>query len=144
MPEPEPVTYGDAGEGDLEALLGLYCHLHPGDPALEDTEEVRRIWRGMLDDPNHRLLGAYAGGDLVSTCALILIPNLTRGARPYGLIENVVTHPDVRQRGIGTGLLRHALRVAWAHGCYKVMLLTGRKDEATLRFYEGAGFVGGV
>lgn len=24
--------------------------------------------------------------------------------------------------------------------CYKVMLMTGRRDEATLRFYEAAGF----
>ena len=24
--------------------------------------------------------------------------------------------------------------------CYKVMLLTGRKDESTFRFYESAGF----
>jgi hypothetical protein len=34
--------------------------------------------------------------------------------------------------------------VAWDHNCYKVMLLTGRKDEGTLRFYERAGFKRGV
>ncbi|MBB4014957.1 hypothetical protein GGR36_004325, partial [Niveibacterium umoris] len=28
----------------------------------------------------------------------------------------------------------------WAVGCYKVMLLTGRKDSNTLRFYQSAGF----
>jgi hypothetical protein len=33
-----------------------------------------------------------------------------------------------------------ALSVAWRQHCYKVMLLTGRKDEGTLRFYEQAGF----
>jgi len=27
-------------------------------------------------------------------------------------------------------------------GCYKVMLLTGRKDKATVQFYESAGFNG--
>lgn len=29
------------------------------------------------------------------------------------------------------------------HGCYKAMLLTGHKDEATLKFYEQAGFARG-
>lgn len=37
-------------------------------------------------------------------------------------------------------LLKHTLEQAWQAGCYKVMLLTGRKDEATLGFYESAGF----
>jgi GNAT superfamily N-acetyltransferase len=135
---------GPLAEGDLEQLLRLYRHLHPGDPPLEVTDEVRRIWGKMLADPSHHLIGAYMGEALVSTCSLIVIPNLTRSARPYALIENVVTHPDHRNRGIGTAVLRHALGIAWDQGCYKVMLLTGRKDAATLRFYEKAGFLGGV
>ena len=32
-----------------------------------------------------------------------------------------------------------ALRFAWDSRCSKVMLMTGRKDEAVLRFYERAG-----
>jgi hypothetical protein len=37
-------------------------------------------------------------------------------------------------------LLGDALGIAWAQNCYKVMLLTGSKEAATLRFYEQAGF----
>jgi GNAT superfamily N-acetyltransferase len=59
------------------------------------------------------------------------------------LIENVVTHADYRQRGLGTMVLRHALEAAWREGCYKVMLLTGRQDPAVHRFYEKVGFEGG-
>lgn len=83
-------------------------------------------------------------GRLVASCLLAIIPNLTRGGRPYGLIENVVTHADFRKRGLATGLLHHALEQAWRVRCYKVMLMTGRKDEATLRFYRQAGFVAGA
>ncbi|WP_353888111.1 hypothetical protein [uncultured Acidovorax sp.] len=36
--------------------------------------------------------------------------------------------------------MRHALAHAWQARCYKVMLMTGRKDEKTLRFYEQSGF----
>ena len=140
----EGMEIGPVGGGDLEQLLRLYRHLHPADPVLDGTGEVRRIWDTLLRDPNHHLVGAYLGGTLVSVCSLIVIPNLTRSARPYALIENVVTHPDHRNRGIGTAVLNHALGVAWGAGCYKVMLLTGRQDETTLRFYEKAGFLGGV
>ena len=77
---------------------------------------------------------------MVASCTLTVIPNLTRACRPYGVIENVVTHAAHRNQGWGRALLQHALAHAWRERCYKVMLMTGRKDENTLRFYEQAGF----
>lgn len=73
---------------------------------------------------------------------LTIIPNLTRACRPFGVIENVVTPSAYRGQGRGWGraLLQHALAHAWQARCYKVMLMTGRKDENTLRFYEQSGF----
>ena len=40
-------------------------------------------------------------------------------------------------------VLHVALDIAWKANCYKVMLATGSKQEATLRFYESAGFMKG-
>src|SRR2546428_429574 len=71
-----------------------------------------------LTDENIRYVVARHEERIVSTCTLTLIPNLTRGARPYGLIENVVTHPDFRRRGIGTKVLHHALQIAWGSDCF--------------------------
>lgn len=97
---------------------------------------VRKIWRKrgarLSEIPRLSLLVAEADGVLVGSCFLAMIPNLTRGARPYGLIENVVTHAGYRKQGIGTGLLRRALKIAWGQDCYKVMLLIGLKREETL------------
>jgi GNAT superfamily N-acetyltransferase len=129
---------------ELPALLELYRHLHVDDAALPVTTDIERLWQSILNDPAQHYLVAEVEGRIVASCVLVVIANLTRGARPYGLIENVVTHPDFRQRGIGTQLLKAALALAWEQKCYKVMLLTGRKDEATLRFYQQAGFEGGV
>jgi GNAT superfamily N-acetyltransferase len=129
---------------ELPQLLALYRYLNPTDPELIAGPELDQLWRTIYTDPKLHYFVAKAGGRLVSTCALSIIPNLTRAARPYGLIENVVTHPDYRSRGISTAVLREALGVAWAAGCYKVMLLTGRKDPATIHFYEQAGFKAGV
>ncbi len=68
------------------------------------------------------------------------VPNLTREARPFAVIENVVTHSAHRNRGFGRAILRAAVAAAKNAGCYKVHLATGSKRESTLRFYEGAGF----
>jgi GNAT superfamily N-acetyltransferase len=129
---------------ELPQLLALYQYLHPTDPELIIGPELELHWRNICADPKLHYFVAKVGGRLVATCTLSIIPNLTRAARPYGLIENVVTHPDFRARGISTAVLNEALGVAWAARCYKVMLLSGRKDAATKHFYEQAGFRSGV
>jgi GNAT superfamily N-acetyltransferase len=58
------------------------------------------------------------------------------------LIENVVVHADHRRRGLGKKMMRHAIDLAKRAGCYKVMLLTGKKRNH--KFYESAGFKKGV
>jgi GNAT superfamily N-acetyltransferase len=127
--------------GELFALLDLYLHLHEdGDAPLPPRGHVEALWAAILDDPRLHYLVGEVDGALVSSCTLAIVPNLTRGARPYGLVENVVTHRDHRKKGYGTQVLERALEIAWSAGCYKVMLLTGSGREATLRFYENAGF----
>ena len=70
----------------------------------------------------------------------VVVPNLTRALRPYGLVENVVTRRDCRGQGLASACLARARELAEAADCYKLMLLTGAKDEATLRFYTQAGY----
>lgn len=123
---------------ELDSLLALYTHLHTEEPP--EHNRATRAWAAMLADPNHHVLLGLENGQIVSSCILALIPNLTRNAKPYGLIENVVTHPDFRGGGRATALLKRAVQIAAEADCYKVMLLTGRKDAETLNFYRGAGF----
>ncbi|SRR6266851_2542347 len=128
-----------AKRDDLTGVLDLYRHLHPDDPQL-DAATVELAWATLLGSGMTTVLVADFGGSLVSSCTLAIIPNLTRGARPYGVIENVVTHPDHRRTGLGRSVLAAALKAAWDADCYKVMLATGSRRPETLRFYEGAGF----
>lgn len=127
-------------EHDLDALLALYTHLNPVDDALTGRANVELLWQELLNSPRHKLFGAYVEGELVSACTISVVPNLTRGCRPYALIENVITHSAHRNQGLGQAVLAEALNFAWLQRCYKVMLLTGRRDEAIYRFYEDAGF----
>jgi GNAT superfamily N-acetyltransferase len=125
---------------ELDQLLALHQHLHDVDDPLPDAVAVEAVWHELQGNPRYRYFGAYEGDALVSSCTLTMVPNLTQACRPYGVIENVVTLADRRGRGLGKAVLAQALSVAWGQGCYKVMPMTGRKDEATYRFYEAAGF----
>ena len=122
---------------DLLPLLELYTHLN-ADGIPGTLPEA--LWQEILADPNHHIVVAEEGGLLVSTCVLVIVPNLTRGQRPYALIENVVTHADYRRRGYASAVLHFAREIARERGCYKLMLMTGSKEEGTLRFYEEAGY----
>lgn len=137
MPE---LTIRPLADGDLDSLLALYRELHTVDAPLPEPEQVRTVWQEIQADPHLHCLGGFLGDALASTCTLVIVPNLTRACRPYALIENVVTTATQRQRGYARELLQHTCNIAWQHGCYKVMLHTGRHDEATLAFYESAGF----
>lgn len=125
---------------ELNELLALYQYLHDVDDPLPDATAVDAIWQELLSNPRYKYFGVYAAEKLVSSCTVTVVPNLTRGCRPYGVVENVVTHVAYRKRGCGKAVLAEALSFAWSQGCYKVMLLTGKKDEATFQFYESAGF----
>jgi GNAT superfamily N-acetyltransferase len=124
---------------DLEGLLKLYPQLNPSDEPIS-----RDLAASRLDEinqlPGSTVLLGLLGDDLVASCTLMIIPNLTNGGKPYALIENVVTDALHRGQGYGTRLLRAAVAAAWEAGCYKVMLLTGSKQPSTLKFYENAGF----
>lgn len=129
-----------AAAGDLSDLLLLYRDLNPADPPLAE-EAARRAFETMLAQPGLTLFLAETDGEVLATATLIVIPNLTRGARPYGLIENVVTRASRRGTGFGEAVVRHAIAEGFAADCYKIMLLTGRQRDEVHRFYERCGFV---
>ncbi|MCP3411515.1 GNAT family N-acetyltransferase [Bradyrhizobium sp. CCGB01] len=128
-----------AVEHDLPEVVNLYRHLHPDDPQL-DAATAERVWSTLLSSSFMTVIVAQAAELLVSSCTLAIVPNLSRGGRSYGVIENVVTHANYRRQGLGRRILTYALDVAWQADCYKVLLATGSKRETTLRFYEGVGF----
>ncbi len=132
-------TLRPAGPDDLAGLLQLYTQLHDNPlPAID--RRIEAIWRRLCGDDNHLILLGMASDVIVASCTLVIIENLTHGQRPYALIENVVTGAAYCRRGYGGALLREACRRAEERGCYKVMLMTSAKDDATLRFYRAAGF----
>ncbi|WP_299294687.1 GNAT family N-acetyltransferase [uncultured Tateyamaria sp.] len=119
---------------DTDAALRLYNELTFG-PATQDTA----AFAAVLAHPGTTVFGAEHDGDIRAMVTLHLMPNVTWNARPYGLIENVVTAAKWRGHGLGKAVLTHAVHAAWAQNAYKVMLMTGTKRGA-MGFYESVGF----
>ncbi|MDE7390088.1 MAG: GNAT family N-acetyltransferase [Lachnospiraceae bacterium] len=126
-------------ENELEKLLDLYLHLHEKSIP-EMSEQLSYAWQTIMHDENHHIIVKIADDKIVSSCVCVVIPNLTRNVRPYAFIENVVTHTDYRGKGYASQCLNYAKKIAEKANCYKMMLLTGSKEESTLSFYRNAGY----
>jgi GNAT superfamily N-acetyltransferase len=124
---------------DLAGLLELYTYLHNNSVPQIDSI-ILEIWNKILSDSSHHIIVGLIDEKIVSSCVLVIVPNLTRNQRPYALIENVVSHEQYRGRGYATELLNYAKELALRANCYKIMLSTSSKEESTLNFYRKAGF----
>ena len=126
-------------ENELHELLELYLFLHE-ESVPDITEYLMNTWKDIISDKNHHIIVKVIGEKIVSSCVCVIIPNLTRNIRPYALIENVVTHREFRKKGYAAECLNYAKKIAERENCYKMMLLTGSKNDSTLRFYSNAGY----
>ena len=131
-----------ANSTDADDLKKLYFEYLTNYPPKE-TQDMNK-WRSIIEklhnNSNSYLLVAEEEGKVVSTVYLTIIENLTHNLRPFGVIENVVTHIDYRNKGFASALLNEATEIARSHNCYKVFLETGSNKESTLNFYQKNGF----
>ncbi|MBM0233825.1 GNAT family N-acetyltransferase [Micromonospora sp. STR1_7] len=131
--------FREAGPDDFEQIIGLYRQLNPDDPVLEDGSDAA-AFQQILGSPALRLFVLDLDGVVVATTYLNVIPNLTRSASPYAVIENVVVEESRRGAGLGRQIMAGTLQAAWDAGCYKAMLMTGSRNPATHAFYRACGF----
>ncbi len=69
---------------DLDSLLELYLDLH--ETSIPDKDgHLKATWERIIGDTNHHLIVVDIDGEIVSSCVCVIIPNLTRGVRPYAL-----------------------------------------------------------
>lgn len=132
-------TISEAQEKDLDDLLMLYTQLHDNTMP-EKSSYLLELWNNIINDPNHHIVVFRKDGRIVSSCVIVIIRNLTHNQRPYALIENVITDEQYRKMGLASACLNYAKEIAQKENCYKIMLMTGSKQESTLNFYEKAGY----
>ncbi len=133
--------FREARRGDLDAVLSLYRQLQPADPVVQNGS-VAEVFEQILAARGLHLFVLEEDGAVVATTYLNIIPNMTRSASPYAVIENVVVEESRRGKGLGKQIMAGTLQAAWDAGCYKAMLLAGSRKPATHVFYRACGFSG--
>lgn len=128
------MTVRALSERDWPAAEALYWELTRSGAVAGAGE-----FAALLNHPGTTVYGKDEGGRIVAMATLHVLPNMTYGGRPYGLVENVVTMAQMRGAGLGRAVMQHLVTAARDAGCYKVMLLTGRGRNAR-GFYEAVGF----
>jgi GNAT superfamily N-acetyltransferase len=132
-----------AQASDLGRLLDLFRESEVSSIA-EPSDRADRIWSEILVCKGIAVFVSDADARIAATCTLITAPNLLRGGRGHGFLENVVTHREFRGRGHGRAVVEAALTEAWARDCHHVLLQSGRQDPRVHRFYERCSFEPGV
>src|SRR5580704_3735696 len=128
---------------DLSSLLSLF-EVSEVSAVAQPRERAESIWRESLRQPGVRILVSDERDRIAATCMLIIAPNLLRGGRCHGFLENVVTHPELRGRGHGKAVVMAALEHAWAADCHHVLMQSGRADPRVHAFDERLGFRPGL
>ncbi|NKB53738.1 MAG: GNAT family N-acetyltransferase [Rhizobiaceae bacterium] len=123
---------------DFQQVVALYREL-VGDSKVASDLSGRKQWQQVLSHPGTVVFGLEKDHQLCAMTTLHVLPNMTYGGRPYGLIENVVTLGAEQGKGLGRRLMEHVIAQAWDQNCYKIMLLTGKMAGAR-GFYERLGF----
>jgi GNAT superfamily N-acetyltransferase len=126
---------------DEEPVCALLAELG-GKLAIPTGSARNSAWHALITHTGTLVYVADINGKIASTATIHILPNMTNGARPYALIENVITNQNYRNIGLGRLLMEHAIREAWNANAYKIMLLTGkfRKDGGSIGFYKKLGF----
>jgi GNAT superfamily N-acetyltransferase len=131
----------EAIEEDLQGILNLYKQLFDNEE-YSDIKSYRDKWREIKQYNNIKYFVAQYNGKIISTCHIIVVPNLTRNRRCYSIIENVITDKEYRNKGYGRKVIEKAIEFAKETNCYKVMLLSSNGRVESHAFYAKIGFDG--
>jgi len=74
------------------------------------------VFDQILQTPALHLFVLEVNRSVVATTYLNVIPNITRSAAPYAVIENVVVEESMRGTGLDKEIMSATLDVAWGWG----------------------------
>jgi GNAT superfamily N-acetyltransferase len=134
-----------AREDDIPRILELYQQLAATNAEAErqrtlSLEHYRKAFGEISDYTGQELLVAEEAGEVIGSLVLIIVPNLSHGAKPWAIIENVIVDERYRRRGVGRLLMEYAVNRAREADCCRIGLMSNVVREESHQFYRDMGF----
>jgi ribosomal protein S18 acetylase RimI-like enzyme len=135
--------YGPATAKDLPQMVELLAVLFTDEAEFQpNADKQRRALEQILNNPSIGTLYVAREGKRVIAMASLLYTISTAEGGKAAWFEDLVVHPDERNRGIGEALLKHVVAQARADGIRRITLLTDMQNERAQAMYRRVGFVG--
>ena len=137
------LDFGTATSKDLPQLVELLGVLFEQEAEFQpDPGKQKRALEALLANPTlGKLFVAREGKRVLALASLLYTVSTAEGGKA-AWFEDLVVHPDERNRGIGEALLKHVVAQAKADGIRRITLLTDMQNERAQAMYRRAGFVG--
>jgi predicted N-acetyltransferase YhbS len=134
-----------ATEEDIPRIIELYRELAITTSEAErgqapSRDDYRRVFTEISAMPGHELLVAEEQGEVVGSVVLLIVPNLSHGALPWAVVENLIVDQRYQGKGLGRLLMEYAIARAKEAGCYKIELSSDKRRREAHRFYRSLGF----
>lgn len=140
----DSLTIRIAGLQDLQAVVGLHAEDELGGHDDGWSEETRPVYEAALarlsPATGHTLYVAEAGGRIVGTFILSLLPGLTDRGMLHAELRSVQVLAAVRSQGYGSLMLALAEEAARAAGAGMIELTSNIRRTDAHRFYERNGY----
>jgi GNAT superfamily N-acetyltransferase len=126
---------------DLDAMVDLLGLLFAQEADFTPNPELQRaaLSRILASPELGCLLVALVQGEAIGMASLLYTISTAEGGAAAWL-EDMVVHPDFRNMGVGSRLLKEATRTCREKGIRRITLLTDKSNDSAKRFYAHHGF----
>ena len=108
-----------ATQEDLAILNSLYADMDCK-PLMAEAK-ILAIWQQIQQVPEYYIYLAYLESIAVGTFSLLLVPTMMHpDFHKSAILDSVAIYSKYRSLGWGTKMIRQALAISAAAGCYKV------------------------
>jgi GNAT superfamily N-acetyltransferase len=135
------IVVREAGPDDADTLAALLAEMDDEPERRMDAEQMRKVMADMAAYPDFRAYLALSDtGSPVGTFTVMVFSSPSHHGTRQAILDAVVVTRSCRGQGVGGAMLRHALNIAAASGCYKMTLSSNLKRVDAHRFYDDLGF----
>ncbi|QIR36042.1 GNAT family N-acetyltransferase [Tolypothrix sp. PCC 7910] len=128
-----------ANREDLPLLNQLYADMD-GQPPIPKND-LEKIFTEITQVPNYHIYIAYLNEQPVGTFSLLYAPTMMhQGYHKFAVLDSVTVISSMRGQGIGSEMVKAALKLSAEAGCYKMMLSSNLKRDRAHQFYQSLGF----